>query len=119
MSKDLGDWAKPLSRIISFVGYVDKRHEKNVLYKCVYLKKFFDKEGVLVSHLDRILEISNNQEEIMKCAGRCMGVRGKYETLTSKQIKETTGDYDLCILSEPLSFNQMKTVTANNFIRAF
>ena len=119
MVKDLGEWEKPLSRIVNFVGFVDTIHRKNVLYKAVYLKSFFDKKGVLVSSLDKILEISNNQEEIMQHAVRCMGFRGKYEVLDPKKIKSANGDYDLCILSEPLSFNQMKTVTANNFLRAF
>ena len=119
MVKDLGEWEKPLSRIVNFVGFVDKIHRKNVLYKAVYLKSFFDKKGVLVSSLDKILEISNNQEEIMQHAVRCMGFRGKYEVLDPKKIKSANGDYDLCILSEPLSYKQMKIILANNFLRAF
>jgi len=119
MIKDLGEWEKPLSRIVNFVGFVDKIHKKNVLYKAIYLKGFFDKKGVLVSRLDRIVEISNNQEEMMQHAARCMGFRGKYEILHPKKLKSATGDYDLCILSEPISYNQMKTISANNFLRAF
>ena len=119
MIKDLGEWEGPLSRIVNFVSFVDKIHKKNVLYKAVYLKNFFDKNGILVSDLDRILEISNNQEEVMRHAVRCMGFRGKYEILNPKKIKSATGDYNLCILSEPISYNQMKTVLANNFLRAY
>jgi len=119
MSKDLGEWEKPLSRIVNFVGFVDNIHKKNVLYKAMYLKKFFDKKGVLVSSLDKIVEISNNQEEVMKQSVRCMGFRGEYKILHPKKIKSFTGDYDLCILSEPISFNQMQVISANNFLRAF
>ena len=119
MIKDLGEWEAPLSRIVNFVGFVDKIHRRNVLYKSVYLKDFFDKKGVLVSRLDKILEISKNQEEVMQCAVRCMGFRGKYEILNPKEIKSPAGDYDLCILSEPLPYNQMKNITAKNFLRAY
>jgi hypothetical protein len=113
----LNDWKNPLTKIVNFL--FSKRSDSQrsqILKSAESFKRLFDKDKVLVTQLDTILEIADNPDDsLLRDAAYALGFRGKYEVIKSSEISGLDQPkYDLCISSSP---HRPRPLEAHYFLR--
>ena len=87
-AKDLEDWQEPFERILSHM-YTSKTgpaiqipepHKQKLVEDAYFLKSLYDRSGVVVSNLNRIIEIDKgkNPSSHMEFTCKLLGFRGEY-----------------------------------------
>ncbi len=100
----LNEWKNPLTKIVNFL--FSKRSDSQrsqILKSAESFKRLFDKDKILVTQLDTILEITDNPDDsLLQDAAYALGFRGTYETVKPSEISGLDQlEYDLCISGSP------------------
>jgi len=129
-AKDLEDWQEPFERILSHM-YTSKTgpaiqipepHKQKLVEDAYFLKSLYDRSGVVVSNLNRIIEIDKgkNPSSHMEFTCKLLGFRGEYnykkfdedviQKLKRKNIDSSMEEeevYDLCITRVPTKISEV------------
>ncbi len=125
--KRLGSWKEPFLRIVDHMYNSDgtkikvpDKHREIFIEDAMHLKELYEQEGVTVSSLRTIVEITKDElpDSHMKFVVKMMGFRGQYQTFRlNKKVdwkseceslaKVSVPIHDLCILRTKTSFSEV------------
>ena len=128
--EDLGNWQEPFERIMThmYTGKsgdrleIPEAHKQKLIEDAYFLKELHTNTGMLVSSVNRIIELDNGPDPAshMEFVCRVMGFRGEYQykKLDESFVRESRrknidnmdyGDdiYDLCISRLPTRISEV------------
>ena len=126
--KKLGSWREPILRIVDHMYNSDgekitipEKDRQSLIEDAMHLKNLYESEGVVVSSLRHIVEITEDAlvESHMKFVVKMMGFRGQYHTFRVNKNVDWKGErdklaqidvpiHDLCILRTKTPFSEVQ-----------
>jgi|TARA_R100000808_G_scaffold2804_3_gene10563 hypothetical protein len=128
-AQDLQDWQEPFERILSHMYtsktgpaiQIPEEHKQKLIEDAFFLKSLYERSGVVVSNLNKIIEIDKNNpspSSHMEFTCKLLGFRGSYvykkfddsiiQEMKRKNIDSAEEEvYDLCITRVPTKISEV------------
>lgn len=120
IEEELGDWYKPVNRILNHFKYEGSKKER-LLREVSLIKKLEPKHGSVKIHdIKSVLEIGAKKSESLSTAFKILGFRGEYRVCSTNNIgRITEEEFDLCVVRQKEHVHLIKDIKATKSLRAF